>query len=76
MTHSDEAGSVAEAAGHAIDFVATGGFPIRRIREDPEIMAILDTKMTETGFTIGDHVRCCITELDKFEAIENHFKQV
>lgn len=60
--------SVPEHVRHAIDFAATGGLTIRSILADPEAMTLLDTKITDSGFTIGDHVRCCIEELDKFDA--------
>jgi hypothetical protein len=52
------------------DFRATGGGTIRLLLADGEAMAFLDTRMTDTGFTLGEHIRCCVQELDRIDEFE------
>lgn len=62
---------MSEATRHAIDFCATGGKTIQYLLASPEAMSALDNIVHEgSGFTLGDHVRCCVVELNAFELAE------
>lgn len=59
----------------AHDVAGTSGETLELIRANETAMAFLDTMMTDTGFSLGDHVRCCKTELDVYyEYIREHGK--
>lgn len=67
--------NLSKATGAAMDFIETGGQPMRQIRTNKLVMALLDTIVcnrpccieADEKSTLGDHVRCCMDELHKFD---------